>query len=45
MAPILFGMKLAFDGKCALEGTGRHRNTNPTDQKADTEKAKPVKAG
>jgi hypothetical protein len=45
MAPFLFGADLAFCGKCALEGTERHRNTNPTDTKTDTEKAKPVKAG
>jgi hypothetical protein len=38
-------MRIAFCGKCALEGTERHRNTNPTDQETDTEKAKPVKAG
>jgi len=44
-APVLFGMKLAFWVKHARRGTERHRNTNPTDQESDTEKAKPVKAG
>jgi hypothetical protein len=44
-APVLFGVKLAFCGKHARRGTERHRNTNPTDQESDTEKAKPVKAG
>ena len=45
MAPVLFAMKLAFWIKHAPEGTGRHRNTNPTDQESDTEKAEPVEAG
>jgi hypothetical protein len=44
-APILFGPNLASCGKYALEGIEMHRNTNPTDQESDTEKAKPVKAG
>jgi hypothetical protein len=44
-APVFFGADLAFCGKYAPEGTERHRNTNPTDQESDTEKAKPVKAG
>jgi hypothetical protein len=38
-------MKLAFCGKHARKGRESHRNTNPTDQETDTEKAKPVKAG
>ena len=45
MAPVLFGLNLAVCGKYAPEGTERHRNTKPTDQEGDTEKAKPVKAG
>ena len=45
MGPVLFGVKLAFWVKHARRGTERHRNTNPTDQESDTEKAKPVKAG
>jgi hypothetical protein len=45
MAPVLFGVKLAFWVKHAGRGTERHRNANPTDQESDTEKAKSVKAG
>jgi hypothetical protein len=45
MAPVLFGVKLAFWVKHAGRGTERHRNANPTDQESDTEKAKSVKGG